>query len=886
MKNGQKQNKALTKSDKNKRVLIRKFYRKENDKKQRIIFLKRTFAFSFITLLIFSIGSFFIYKSFYNHYESIVKNRIETGFWQSRAGIYAAPRVLRVGQKLQKNELIEILRKSGYVEGETGDTFWNGTYSAEGYSVEITTNELFRAKAESAQIEIRDGKIVKIRNGNDLRSSFKIRPEMLTGRSETKRAGFETLKYSQIPETLKKAIIVTEDRRFFEHRGIDPKGILRAAWANFSEQRIRQGGSTITQQLVKNTFLTNERTFQRKFSEAFLALALENLLSKEDILTLYCNEIYLGQYGISGIHGFGMASRAYFDKDIKDLNLAESATLAAIIRRPNHFAFGKNKQELKERRNLILDIMQTEGIIDLDEAEFAKSQQVVFTKPKVESDAIAPYFVDSVIRELPKQILLDDPEDDDNLRVYTTIDRDLQEIAEKTVEKHIFKLERQLAKKNLKPQATLIAMDPHTGEVLALVGGSDYSETQYNRATQAKRQPGSAFKPFVYATAIERGYLPNSLFADKKMDFDLDGDKTYEPANYGDSYSNKEITIKTALARSSNVVAVQAAIRSGLGKVSEKAEEFGFENVRPYPSIALGTIEVTPIQLATAYSSFANSGKKVQPTFIKKIVSGEGFTIFEAKPPYEKVISPKTAYMMTDMLEAVVERGTARSAKNILGKQIAFAGKTGSSKDAWFVGYTPNLVTVAWVGVDENVDIGLTGGEAALPLWTDFMKKVLDKRPELGGSAFKMPKGLVEVTVDPETGMQADHMCPVKEKVVLPIFSAPKFECFRHKKYPDYYVAQVAPLEDKIIEIEPIKIEETEISSDIQPKPVQKESSDELKQKIRQIENLTNLQKDLRTKNRVDKPLEPVGKTYTLENKDKLKTIDSKRVAEFSGFEN
>lgn len=793
-------------AERKKRVRAKNLYRKRSIDLKGLSLPNKFFIFSLVSILILSISGLFAFNYFYYKYENVILTRKSSGFWQSRAGIYSASRNISVGQKIGKSELVQLLRRAGYVEDNTADKFWNGNFVSEENQIKITTND--RSKTQTADIRFKNDKIIEIENKTGVIKSFKIKPEMLTGRSETKRAGNQVLKYEQIPENLKNAIIYTEDRRFFDHFGIDPKGILRAFWANVTEKRIVQGGSTLTQQLVKNTFLSNKRTFQRKFSEAFLAMALENNISKEDIFTLYCNEVYLGQYGITGIHGFNQASRAYFDKNINQLNLAEATTLAAMIQSPNRFSLGKNSKALKQRRNLIIRIMQKEGVISSDEAESASSSNLTFTKPKAQKDAIAPYFVDSVIKDLENKTT-EDSQDDDNLRIYTTLDTNLQAIAENSVTKHIDKLEKTLnSSRELQPQATLIAMDPQTGHVLAMVGGNDYSETQFNRATQAKRQPGSTFKPFVYATAIERGIMPTKIYADKPATFNFVNSKPYKPSNYGNHYAMKEITMKTALAKSSNVISVEVSLASGLDRVAAKSAEFGFEDVQPYPSTALGTSEVSPIQLAAAYSSFANLGRKVDPVFINQINSGDGGAVYQNNPVSKQIISDETAFMITDMLQAVVERGTARSAKNSLGKNVAFAGKTGSSNDGWFVGYTPNLVCVVWVGYDENEDIKSTGGEIALPLWVDFMKQVIDQRPELGGASFTMPQNLTAVKIDPETGMLAGKMCPMVEEVVIPKSELSNISCLKHQQLQEIYVAET---EIDIIEPEVLINETSEI---------------------------------------------------------------------------
>ena len=610
---------------------------------------------------------------------------------------------------------------------------------------------------------------------------FDIQPELLSGRSEAKRGVNHALKYEQIPENLRNAILSAEDQRFFFHPGIDVRGIARAFYVNLTGNRISQGGSTITQQLVKNTFLTPEKSFSRKFSEAFLAIALEKRMSKEDIFALYCNEIYLGQYGITGIHGVEQASRVYFDKDIKDLNITEAATIAAMIKNPNRYAPHKYDAEAAVRRDWIISKMQEGSMISTDEASKALKTEIVLAKPKNNEETVAPYFVDAATKKLTEQFSENIYNTNFNRRVYTTIDTQLQQIAEQTVADQVAKLDKIYSKKGKRIQATLVSIDPHTGHILTLVGGRDYRESQFNRATEAKRQPGSVFKPFVYATALERGMTPMDTFTDTKTEFDFDNGKSYIPANYGGSYSNDTITMKTALAKSSNVVAVKTAMNTGLKNVADKVKEFGFENIQAYPSMALGTMEVTPLQLAAAYAVFANGGRQVEPTFVSKILSGEDKIIYQSTPSERQIISEKTAYMITDMLEAVVERGTAYKAKNALGKNVVFAGKTGSSQDGWFVGYTPNLVTVAWIGLDETEDIGMTGGEVALPLWTDFMQQAVSVRPELGGNGFVVPKGMVRVEIDPETGMLADKYCPHRETVVVRSSSAANIHCLKHQ---------------------------------------------------------------------------------------------------------
>ena len=747
---------------------------------------------------------------FYNHYAAIVERRVDAGFWQTRAGMYAAPYQIRKDQQATPDAIVDQLRRAGYIEGTQEGTVWNGSYETTKTGLKITTSNAYSLEPEITNINFAGNRIKQIEHNGANADTYQIEPEMLSGRSETKRAKNHALKFEDIPANLRNAILAAEDQRFFDHHGIDPRGIVRAFVANMSGREIKQGGSTITQQLVKNTFLTPERSFTRKFSEAFLSIALENKMSKQDIFAIYCNEIYLGQYGASGVNGVEQAARAYFDKDLKDLTLDEAATIAAMIKNPRAYSPQKNPDNSRDRRNWILTRMRDLGLSNASDIELAQNVETKLAPPKANDRSIAPYFVDAATRELSSKFDNDYLNSNFNTRVYTTIDTQLQAAAERAVTKHLEGLDKYFSKKSCaskeaspdlssiqnpkskiqngcRLQATIVALDPHTGHVLAMVGGRDYRESQFNRATDALRAPGSTFKPIVYATAYERGYSPISTAADQPTEFATIGGKPYKPSNYHGAYTNTNLTLKTALVKSSNVIAVKTAMDVGLGSVAKKAKEFGFENIQTYPSMALGTMETTPLQLAAAYAVFANGGTSVEPTFIDKVVSGSDEVLHLSTPNGKQVVREQTAYMVTDALMDVVRRGTAAKAAGALGKNVVFAGKTGTSKDGWFVGYTPNLVTVAWVGLDDNEDIHATGGDIAVPLWVDFMREVVRLRPEFGGASFAMPKGLTEVVVDPETGMAAGPYCPQRETAVVPTSAATSVTCFKHQPLDTMY---------------------------------------------------------------------------------------------------
>ncbi|HKP69518.1 MAG TPA: PBP1A family penicillin-binding protein [Pyrinomonadaceae bacterium] len=744
---------------------------------------------------------------FYNYYASVVERRVNAGFWQTRAGLYAAPYELRKDQQASPDTIVDLLRRAGYIEGATDGTTWTGSFTRAGDEIDIATNNAYNLEPETTTIKFAKNRIDEIRHNGVLAENYKVEAEMLSGRSETKRGKNHVLKFDDIPEHLRAAILAAEDQRFFDHYGIDPRGIARAIVANVRGGQVKQGGSTITQQLVKNTFLTPERSFSRKFAEAFLAVALERKMSKQDIFAVYCNEIYLGQYGASGVHGVEQAARAYFDKDLKDLSLAEAATIAAMIKNPRAFSPERNAENSAVRRDWILSRIEELQLVPASEIQLARAAEIKLAPPKRNDRSIAPYFVDAAMHDLETNFRGDYLNSNLNTRVYTTIDTQMQSIAEKAVAKHVEGLDKYFSKpakrvstkaaetegiQNPKSkiqnrlQASLVALDPRTGHILAMVGGRDYRESQFNRVTDAHRQPGSAFKPIVYATAYERGMTPISVSADVPTEFATLAGKPYKPANYRNGYANTNITFKHALVKSSNVVAVRTAMDLGLGSVAAKAREFGFENVTPWPSMALGTNEVTPLQLAAAYAAFANGGKYVRPTFIDTILSGDDDMIYMSVPKEKQVIKENVAYMITDALMDVVHHGTAAKANGALGN-VVFAGKTGSTKDGWFVGYTPNLVVVAWVGLDDNEDLHATGGDIAVPLWVDFMREVVKLRPEYGGTQFQMPKGMTEVTVDPETGMAAGPYCPMRETVAVPTTAAVHVRCLKHEPMTTMY---------------------------------------------------------------------------------------------------
>lgn len=717
-----------------------------------------------------------------------IDNLLRGEVFTRSAGIYAAPKQLRVGQSLTQGRLVEFLQHAGYVEKSQQADKARGRYYLSGdlIDVEPSDNTIVDGQQQFKRVRVqfsRNGKaitsITELDHNAPLERTW-LEPELIssvTGRDRSKR---KVIGFNDLPPHLVKAITVTEDRSFFEHYGVNLRGILRALVRRYDTDPnspiARQGGSSITQQLVKNVLLSPEQArarsgleaWQRKTAEAYMSIILETRLSKEQIFSLYCNQAYLGQQAGFSINGFGEAADAYFNKDVTNITLPEAAFLAGIIRSPNRYNPFHDIDTATARRNQVLDSMAETGAITGEEATQAKQTplQVTATKGRIDiSDA--PYFADFVQTQLGEMIAGTGAEE--HLRIYTTIDLDLQRAAYAALTKQLAALDKIQAKRFAPGtlQAALVAMNAKTGEIVAMVGGRDYSKSQLNRAANAYRQPGSVFKPFVYATALNTAYDPvprvitaATTYVDEPKTFTFDNQE-YSPGNFGESYSHAPVTLRDALVHSLNVVTVDVAMEVTIGRVMNLAAKAGLPKPpRAYPAMALGTSEATPLQVASAYSSFATLGTRTSPIAINRITTGSGVTIAAPTPQKSDVLRPDVAYVMTSFMKDVVNRGTAAGVR-ARGFKGNVAGKTGTSRDGWFAGYTPNLVCVVWVGFDDGSQLGLTGANSALPIWTDFMSVALGEHPEWQGD-WQMPAGIEQVAINPTTGGPASPDDPDK----------------------------------------------------------------------------------------------------------------------------
>jgi penicillin-binding protein 1B len=451
-----------------------------------------------------------------------------------------------------------------------------------------------------------------------------------------------------------------------------------------------------------------------------------------------------------------------------------------MVKAPNRYLPQGRPGELRARRKVVLAAMVEAGFINRQIAAASEAEELALLPPQQPDGSAAPHFLDYVQREIGKLEL--GTTDWSTWRVETTLDLDLQQAANQVVAQHLERLDKLTARRRQalpgRPEAALVALDPQTGAILALVGGRDYRASQLNRVSDARRQPGSTFKPFVYAAALSQGISPATTFLNAPHEIVYGYQAVYRPQNYGRSYSNQPVTLREALVRSLNVVTVEAAMQTGLGNVAELAARTGLPKPETYPSLALGAFEVTPLELARAYSTFANQGVRVDPLAVRA-VKQNGFTLLDNEPSKAFVLNRAQAYLVTDALADVVNRGTAARVRG-MGYRGPAAGKTGTSRDAWFVGYTPKLLVVVWIGFDDHRDLKLTGGEAAVPLWTDFVKRAHELRPDLAAPQFPRPPGLEMIEIDPETGALANEYCPHRQRMLVTSYLTPDL-CQAHQ---------------------------------------------------------------------------------------------------------
>jgi penicillin-binding protein 1B len=635
------------------------------------------------------------------------------------------------------------------------------------------------------------GRVVEMaaRGEADALYEFMVEPALIGGVHGKSSEDRQVMRLDEMPLVLVRAVLTVEDRRFFDHHGVDGRALARAMVANVRAGGVRQGGSTLTQQLMKNFFLTDERTVTRKVREAVMAMVAERRFSKLEILENYLNEIYMGQNGVRGVHGVHEGARFYFGVSPADLTVGQTAMLAGLIRAPNYYAPNRHPERARERRDLVLAIMHAEGELDAATYEAALAEPVQ-ARAAGTGEVGAPYFLDYVRRDLlgryPKSVL-----SSEGYRVFTTLDPELQKFAERAVRENVAEIEAdnpdaiKAAKQPL--QAALVAINPRTGAIRAMVGGRDYAQTQFNRAMDMKRQPGSTFKPIVMCAALgsERVGAAHFRATDKVMDERIEwryGKDVWSPKNYEGKFYGL-VSVREALEHSLNSATASIARDVGIKPIRDLAVRLGMDpEIQAFPAIVLGGWAVPPFDMAKVFSVFAAGGIRADARAVHKVVDQQNRVVEGQSLEITRAIPATDAYLVTHLLAGVMERGTGASARR-KGFRHPAAGKTGTTndyKDAWFVGYTPDLLAVVWVGFDKAASMGLAGGEAALPIWTDFMRSALADQPH---SSFDIPEGIVLLDVDKNTGGLATPACP---KVVREAFLAgeePRAYCSEHARF-------------------------------------------------------------------------------------------------------
>lgn len=740
---------------------------------------------SFIVITTVLLGVFAYY---YVKYDKIIDRKMRGTIFNNASKIYARPQLVKTGDKVSLDEIASDLRRAGYTQAGHQPESQFGTYRLLSGGIEVRPGPESFHSTDGAIIRIEDGKVSRItavgtNEGSSL-EGYELEPHLVTalfeGEQRTKR---QLVTFEDLPKVMVDAVVAIEDRRFFQHSGVNYFRLMEATMIDLREGSHKQGGSTLTMQISRGFFLTPEKKIKRKLIEILIAIELEQKFNKQQIFQFYANQVYMGQRGSFSINGFGEAARAYFNKDVKALTLPEAAMLAGIIQSPNYWNPYKRPDKVQERRNIVLESMVETGAITREECDRAKATPIKVSPPNVEASD-APYFVDLVKDQLQAKY----PENDLNeqgYRIYTTIDPELQHAAAEAVQVGIKLVDDQVEKQRTRkkkigkgktaktetevlsgptPQVALVALDPHTGDVLALVGGRNYGFSQLNHAI-AKRPTGSIFKPFVYAAALntaltdppDKAITAASLVDDNPTTFTY-GDQIYEPRNYKNEYHG-QVSLRYALMESLNNATVKLAEAVGYDRVAELAKAAGITSVKPTPAMALGAYDASPMDMAGAYTVFSNGGVRIDPIMVRSVRAANGDVVEDMRNDRRPVLDPRVAYMMTVMMESVVNNGTGAGVR-ARGFSSPAAGKTGTSHDAWFAGYTSNLLCIVWVGYDDYSDLKLSGGTTAAPIWAEFMKKAVALPQYRNATNFPQPSGVVDVQLDKVTNRLATASCP------------------------------------------------------------------------------------------------------------------------------
>lgn len=704
------------------------------------------------TLVLLATG--LLYVAWLDH---VVAREFAGRRWNVPTRVYARPFELRPGMPLAAEALEQELKNHGYRVSRDGRP---GSYRRRGPRIDVVLRKARFADQvrEPAVLSIlTDGAGIRALQDDKGRPQTQamLEPQIVGSLFPVHGEDRLVVPPDEVPDLLPSALKVIEDRSFDSHPGIDLKAIARAAWANFRAGRVEQGGSTLTQQLVKSWFLDDSRSLRRKGSEAVMAMLLERHASKSELMNAYVNEIYLGQDGERAIHGFGLASRFYFGKPLPELDAGEIALLVGIVRGPSYYNPRANPERALERRNFVLARLAEFGVVPADQAEAAAKRPLgVVPRP---SEGYYPAFLDLVRRELRRELGGEEPVRE-GMQVYTSLDPRAQAIAERALDAQLARLDRRQRAKDRKLEGAVVVTEPETAAVLAIVGGRDLRLAGFNRALDARRQIGSLVKPVVYLAALETGdYHAASILHDEAIGVRMAGGQEWWPQNF-DRETRGPVPLLRALAESRNLATVQLGLEIGIDPVARKFGAFGIERQPArVPALLLGAVELTPLEVAQVYGGFAAEGVAREPWAVQAIVTPDGTTLRRSKPPARQAASATSVYQLNRMLEHVMIEGTAGAAAAALPAGLVTAGKTGTSsdlRDSWFAGYSGSHLVVVWLGYDDNSGTGLTGSQGALPVWVEIMKTIGATSREV-----PMPQALEEIWMDYETGLAAEPDC-------------------------------------------------------------------------------------------------------------------------------
>jgi penicillin-binding protein 1B len=770
----------------------------------------RLFRAAIIGLLGVLVVCLTVFGYFYFHYQRVVDDRLASGpIFANVSQIYAAPREVRNGQKLSASSIATDLRQAGY-----NSNLQLGTYQLNGDNIFIKPGPESYHNTDGATINTSGGTVQSITAENGVAlSAYELEPLLITALSEdNNRTKRRIVTYNEIPPHMVQAVVAIEDRRFFEHGGVDYHSMLGWAWHDLrGDRRWTGGGSTLTMQLARGLFLSPERRIKRKLIEILITFQLESRFTKQQIFAMYANQINLGHIGSYAINGVGEAAQTYFGKSLQQLDTAECALLAGTIQSPSRLNPYRHPERAMERRNLVLDSMVETGAITASEATRAKAEPLRLAPPNIDASE-APYFVDLVHDQLVQRIG-DQDLSHQSLRIYTSLDPELQRAASEAVEigmKDVDEIVRRQHKTPkgeepgpiTYPQVSLIAINPHTGQVLALVGGRNYGVSQVNHAV-SKRPTGSIFKPFVYAAAYNTSLNGMSLgdggvfsaltkLDDEPTTFTYDnGRQTYTPNNFKSDFRG-EVIAAYALAHSLNNATIQLGQMVGFDNVAALGRAAGITSARGTPSVSIGAYDATPLDMAGAYTVFANNGVHLNPWMLASVRNTNGDIVSDFSSEGKQVMDPRVAYLTQSLLEGAMNYGTPSGAVRGHGFTAPAAGKTGTSHDAWFAGYTSNLICIVWVGNDDYTDIKIEGAHAAAPIWTEFMKRAIQLPQYSDVKPFTAPEGVTTAHIDKTSDLLVDSTCPSNSFYVAFLDgTAPVNTCSQMGENPQNFIQKI-----------------------------------------------------------------------------------------------